>query len=82
MQDANTRDFLVDMAEALCLITECMTLEPGDVIITGTPAETSFRPPFRGAAPQASASSIFSVRWQIASADPSAGMETSRFFLR
>jgi 2-keto-4-pentenoate hydratase/2-oxohepta-3-ene-1,7-dioic acid hydratase in catechol pathway len=37
MQDANTRDFLVDVAEALCLITECMTLEPGDVIITGTP---------------------------------------------
>jgi 2-keto-4-pentenoate hydratase/2-oxohepta-3-ene-1,7-dioic acid hydratase in catechol pathway len=37
MQDANTRDFLVDVAEALCLITECMTIEPGDVIITGTP---------------------------------------------
>lgn len=37
MQDANTRDFLVDVTEALCLITECMTLEPGDVIITGTP---------------------------------------------
>lgn len=37
MQDANTRDFLVDVVEALCLITECMTLEPGDVIITGTP---------------------------------------------
>ena len=37
MQDANTRDFLVNVVEALCLITECMTLEPGDVIITGTP---------------------------------------------
>lgn len=38
MQDANTRDFLCDVVEALCLITECLTLEPGDVIITGTPA--------------------------------------------
>ena len=37
MQDANTRDFLFDVVESLCLITECMTLEPGDVIITGTP---------------------------------------------
>ena len=37
MQDANTRDFLVNVVEALCLVTECMTLEPGDVIITGTP---------------------------------------------
>jgi len=37
MQDANTKDFLFDVVEALCLVTECMTLEPGDVIITGTP---------------------------------------------
>jgi len=37
MQDANTKDFLFDVAEALCLLTECLTLEPGDVIITGTP---------------------------------------------
>jgi 2-keto-4-pentenoate hydratase/2-oxohepta-3-ene-1,7-dioic acid hydratase in catechol pathway len=37
MQEANTRDFLFDVVEALCLITECLTLEPGDVIITGTP---------------------------------------------
>ena len=38
MQDANTRDFLWNVVEALVLITECMTLEPGDVIATGTPA--------------------------------------------
>ena len=38
MQDANTADFLWNVVEALVLITECMTLEPGDVVITGTPA--------------------------------------------
>ena len=38
MQDANTRDFLWNVVEALVLISECMTLEPGDVVITGTPA--------------------------------------------
>jgi len=37
MQDANTKDCLFDVVEALCLPTECLTLEPGDVIITGTP---------------------------------------------
>jgi 2-keto-4-pentenoate hydratase/2-oxohepta-3-ene-1,7-dioic acid hydratase in catechol pathway len=42
MQDANTRDFLWDVVESLCLITECMTLEPGDVIITGTPAGVGY----------------------------------------
>ena len=38
MQDANTRDFLFDVVQSLCIITECITLEAGDVIITGTPA--------------------------------------------
>lgn len=42
MQDANTKDFLWDVAESLCIITECMTLEPGDVIITGTPAGVGY----------------------------------------
>ncbi len=42
MQDANTRDFLWDVAESLRIITECMTLEPGDVIITGTPAGVGY----------------------------------------
>lgn len=42
MQDANTRDFLWDVVESLCIITECMTLEPGDVIITGTPAGVGY----------------------------------------
>ena len=42
MQDANTRDFLWNVVESLVLITECMTLEPGDVIITGTPAGVGY----------------------------------------
>ena len=42
MQDANTKDFLFDVAEALTIITECVTLEPGDVIITGTPAGVGY----------------------------------------
>ena len=42
MQDANTKDFLFDVVESLCIITECITLEPGDVIITGTPAGVGY----------------------------------------
>ena len=42
MQDANTEVFLWNVVEALRIITECMTLEPGDVIITGTPAGVGY----------------------------------------
>ncbi len=38
MQDANTTDMIWDVPETLTLLTECMTLEPGDVVIMGTPA--------------------------------------------
>lgn len=38
MQDANTRDMLFPVDEAIAVLSECMTLEPGDVIVTGTPA--------------------------------------------
>lgn len=38
MQDANTRDMLFPVAETVALLSECMTLEPGDVIVMGTPA--------------------------------------------
>jgi acylpyruvate hydrolase len=38
MQDANTRDMIWGVAETIKLLTECMTLEPGDLIIMGTPA--------------------------------------------
>jgi 2-keto-4-pentenoate hydratase/2-oxohepta-3-ene-1,7-dioic acid hydratase in catechol pathway len=35
------------VVETLVLITECMTLEPGDVVITGTPAGVGYarKPP-------------------------------------
>ena len=42
MQDANTKDFLWNIVDSLVIITECMTLEPGDVIITGTPAGVGY----------------------------------------
>jgi 2-keto-4-pentenoate hydratase/2-oxohepta-3-ene-1,7-dioic acid hydratase in catechol pathway len=42
MQNANTKDFLWGVADTIVLITECMTLEPGDVIITGTPAGVGY----------------------------------------
>jgi 2-keto-4-pentenoate hydratase/2-oxohepta-3-ene-1,7-dioic acid hydratase in catechol pathway len=47
MQNANTKDFLWGVAETIVLITECMTLEPGDVVITGTPAGVGYarKPP-------------------------------------
>ncbi|OFZ91291.1 MAG: 5-oxopent-3-ene-1,2,5-tricarboxylate decarboxylase [Betaproteobacteria bacterium RBG_16_64_18] len=38
MQNANTRDMLFPVAETIVLLTECLTLEPGDVIVMGTPA--------------------------------------------
>ena len=38
MQDANTTDMIWGVAETIKLLTECMTLEPGDLIIMGTPA--------------------------------------------
>ncbi len=42
MQDANTHDFLWDVKESLVIISECLTLMPGDVIITGTPAGVGY----------------------------------------
>ena len=38
MQDANTSDMIFSVAETIQLLAECMTLEPGDAIIMGTPA--------------------------------------------
>jgi acylpyruvate hydrolase len=37
-QDANTADMIVDVAHAIELLSEAMTLEPGDVIAMGTPS--------------------------------------------
>ncbi|MCB9871637.1 MAG: fumarylacetoacetate hydrolase family protein [Ectothiorhodospiraceae bacterium] len=38
MQDANTDDMLFGVAETIALLTECLTLEPGDLIVMGTPS--------------------------------------------
>lgn len=38
MQDANTDDMIFSVAETISLLAECLTLEPGDAIIMGTPA--------------------------------------------
>ncbi len=38
MQEANTRDMIWNVAQTIALLTECMTLEPGDVNAMGTRA--------------------------------------------
>ncbi|MCQ8241354.1 fumarylacetoacetate hydrolase family protein [Rhizosaccharibacter radicis] len=38
MQDGTTNDMVFGVAPLIALLSEAMTLEPGDVIITGTPA--------------------------------------------
>jgi 2-keto-4-pentenoate hydratase/2-oxohepta-3-ene-1,7-dioic acid hydratase in catechol pathway len=37
MQDGNTRDMIFEVGEVLSLISRTLTLNPGDVIVTGTP---------------------------------------------
>lgn len=38
MQSASTSDMIFDVAHLIALLSTCMTLEVGDVIVTGTPA--------------------------------------------
>ena len=38
LQDASTSDMLFDIAETIRLLTECLTLEPGDILVMGTPS--------------------------------------------
>lgn len=38
VQSATTDDMLFDVAEVIAVVSEAITLEPGDVIVTGTPA--------------------------------------------
>jgi 2-keto-4-pentenoate hydratase/2-oxohepta-3-ene-1,7-dioic acid hydratase in catechol pathway len=42
MQDGNTRDFIFDIPDILADISQDMTLLPGDIIATGTPAGVGF----------------------------------------
>lgn len=47
MQDGDTADMIFDVATLIATLSEAMTLEPGDVIATGTPAGVGYarRPP-------------------------------------
>ena len=42
MQNANTADMIFPVATTIALITECLTLEPGDVLVMGTPAGVGY----------------------------------------
>ena len=43
----NTGDLIFDVATLITLLSEAMTLEPGDVIVTGTPSGVGYarKPP-------------------------------------
>ena len=47
VQSGNTEDLIFSVADLVSIISEAMTLEPGDVIVTGTPAGVGFarKPP-------------------------------------
>jgi acylpyruvate hydrolase len=47
LQDGNTRDMIFGVARTVAILSEVMTLEPGDVVITGTPAGVGYprKPP-------------------------------------
>ena len=38
LQDANTKDMIFDVATLVAVCSEAMALQPGDILITGTPA--------------------------------------------
>lgn len=42
MQDGNTADMIFDVAAIISALSDTMTLSPGDVILTGTPAGVGF----------------------------------------
>jgi 2-keto-4-pentenoate hydratase/2-oxohepta-3-ene-1,7-dioic acid hydratase in catechol pathway len=47
MQSATTADMVFGVARTLSLLSDCMTLEPGDVVVMGTPAGVGYarKPP-------------------------------------
>jgi acylpyruvate hydrolase len=47
VQDANTNDLLFQIPELIVRVSEAMTLKPGDILVTGTPAGVGFarKPP-------------------------------------
>ncbi len=46
MQDSNTSNMIFGVSEIVSFVSQAITLEPGDLIITGTPAGVgAFREP-------------------------------------
>jgi 2-keto-4-pentenoate hydratase/2-oxohepta-3-ene-1,7-dioic acid hydratase in catechol pathway len=47
MQDGNTADMIFSVARLVSILSEAMTLEPGDVVMTGTPSGVGYarKPP-------------------------------------
>ncbi|MFL5328355.1 MAG: fumarylacetoacetate hydrolase family protein [Gemmataceae bacterium] len=47
MQDSNTREFIFNVPQLIAYLSQVMTLEPGDLIFTGTPPGVGFarKPP-------------------------------------
>jgi len=47
MQDSNTADMIFSVPKILAVLTEVMTLEPGDIVATGTPSGVGYprKPP-------------------------------------
>lgn len=43
MQSANTADLIFDVATLICVISQFTALQPGDVILTGTPGGVGYR---------------------------------------
>ena len=42
MQNANTSDMVFGVAQTLSLLSDVLTLEPGDVVVMGTPAGVGY----------------------------------------
>ena len=42
MQSASTTDMVFHVAPTIAMMSQCMTLEPGDVIVMGTPAGVGY----------------------------------------
>jgi acylpyruvate hydrolase len=47
LQDSNTSDLIFDVATLISLLSEACTLQPGDLLVTGTPSGVGFtrKPP-------------------------------------
>ena len=43
MQQSNTRNMIFTVADSIAYLSQLMTLEPGDIIATGTPEGVGFK---------------------------------------